>query len=508
MLTLIDKVRRYILEQRLIVPGDRVSVAVSGGADSVALLRALLELQAELGVVLTVAHFNHRIRGDDADADEKFVQNLALRFKLEFYSGSADVPAFAQQRGMSLETAARELRHAWFAALVKEDKTGKVATAHTQDDQAETVLMRFLRGSGTRGLAGISPWQKQKALVRPLLAVTRKEVEAYLNQLRQPWREDSSNRDLRFARNRVRHQLLPLLVQDYNPAIAQTLADLAEVARGEEEFWQQELAGMMARLVRSGKPSRSGRSNREQTTLALDVTALQALPLAIQRRLLRAMGDRFEVAFEFKHVQELLLLAKEGKASKTLPLPGGLEARRSHRELQLSFSAISSRPIDYSYPLPVPGEVEVTELGTTIRARLVMLEGEATPQNARQRRMLPPHHPQKSRARQRPGFGDAGAELSRYNSTLLNRSLLAPELTIRNWRAGDRFFPAHSRFPKKVKELLQPGRLGREVSPAQRRVWPVVESAGQIVWVRGFPAPEALAARVGEAVLIEELTLR
>ena len=489
---LIDKVRRYILEQRLIVPGDRLSVAVSGGADSVALLRALLELRGELGVVLSVAHFNHRIRGAEADADENFVRELAQQFELEFHSGSADVPAVARERGMSLETAARELRHAWFATLVNEDKTGKVATAHTQDDQAETVLMRILRGSGTRGLAGISPWQKPKALVRPLLGVTRKEVEAYLKQLEQPWREDLSNQDLRHARNRVRHQLLPLLVQDYNPAIRQTLADLAEVARGEEDFWQQELAGLMARLLRSGKPSRSGRSNPQQATLALDIMALQALPLATQRRLLRAMGDRFEVAFEFKHVQELLLFAKEGRASKALPLPGGLEARRSHRELQLSFLAESPRPADYSYRLPVPGQVEVTELGTTIRARLVILEGEAAPQNAQEQRML----------------GDPDAELSRYNSSLLNRSLLAPELTIRNWRAGDRFFPAHSRFPKKVKELLQSGRLGREVSPAQRKIWPVVESAGQIVWLRGFPAPEAFAAQVGEAVLIEELTLR
>jgi tRNA(Ile)-lysidine synthase len=476
MLTLIDKVHRYILEQRLIVPGDCVSVAVSGGADSVALLRALLELRAELGVVLSVAHFNHRIRGAEADEDERFVQKLAQQFELEFYSGSADVPAVARERGMSLETAARELRHAWFATLVKGDKGRKIATAHTEDDQAETVLMRLLRGSGTRGLAGISPWQKQKALVRPLLAVTRKEVEAYLKQLRQPWREDSSNQDLRHARNRVRHQLLPLLQQDYNPAIRQTLADLAEVARGEEEFWQQELAGMMARLVRSGKPSRSGRSNRQQATLALDITALQALPLAAQRRLLRAMGDRFGVALEFKHVQELLLFAREGRTSRALPLPSGLEARRSHRELQLSFSAATSKLTDYSYLLPVPGQVEVTELGTTIRAQLVILESEA--------------------------------ELSRYNSSLLKRSSLASELTIRNWRAGDRFFPAHSRFPKKVKELLQPGRLGQEVSQAQRKIWPVIESAGQIVWVRGLPAPEAFAARVGEAVLIEELTLR
>jgi tRNA(Ile)-lysidine synthetase-like protein len=216
--------------------------------------------------------------------------------------------------------------------------------------------------------------------------------------------------------------------------------------------------------------------------------ALQALPVATQRRLLRAMADRLGVGFEFKHVQELLLFAQEGKPPQALTLPGGVVARRSHRELQLTCAEDNSTT-DYSYRLPVPGQAEVPELGSTICAQLVKLESEPAPQNAQQRRM----------------FGNPGAELSGYNPSLLNRSLLAPELTVRNWRAGDRFFPAHSRSPKKVKELLQAGRLGHEVSAAQRKSWPVIESAGEIVWMRGFPAPEAFAASAGEAVLIEEL---
>lgn len=472
---MLAKALQFIREHRLIIPGDRLSVAVSGGADSVALLRVLLRLREELGVVLSVAHFNHEIRGAAADADEDFVRKLAQQFDLEFHLASGDAPAFASNRGLSLETAARELRHAFFAQLISEGKANKIATAHTQDDQAETVLMRILRGAGTRGLAGIAAWQKQKSLVRPLLTVTRQEVEAWLISLKQPWREDSTNQDVRHARNRIRHELLPLLQRDYNPAIRQTLADLADVAREEEAYWQKELPGFMARLVRSGKPSRSGRSNRQQLVQALDVAAFQTLPLAIQRRLLRTIGDQFRVALEFKHIQELLAFAAEGKTSKALKLPGGLEAHRSHRELQISHGAESPAPAEYSYSLPVPGQIEVTELGTLVRARLVTLQ-------------------------------DA-QELSRYNPGLLNRRLLAPELTIRNWRAGDRFFPAHTRSPRKVKELLQAGRLGQELSAADRKSWPVIESSGEIVWMRGFPTPEAFAARSGEAVLIEELTL-
>jgi tRNA(Ile)-lysidine synthase len=477
---MVQKLLKYIREEHLIAPGDRVCVAVSGGADSVALLRILLELRQELGVVLSVGHFNHKIRGDEADADEQFVRDLAGHFALAFHRDSADVPAHSRTSGLSLETAARELRHSWFAQLVREGKADKVATAHTQDDQAETVLMRIVRGTGSRGLAGIAPWQKQKALIRPLLCLTRREIEQYLRQLGQGWREDSSNFDLRHSRNRIRHELLPLLRRDYNPGIQQILADIAEVARAEEEYWQQEVAALAGRLVRAGKPSRSGRSNRRDgsaagtaPTLALDLMAFGMLPLALQRRLLRRMAEELGITLEFRHIQELLTLAGQKKTGKEVDLPGGLVARSSLRELQISCTE-KAGVSEYEYSLPVPGRITVPELNVTISAQVLSLTGK----NA----------------------------LSGYNSGLLNRTLLAPELTVRNWRAGDRFFPAHTRSPRKVKELLQPGRLGRELSPMERKNWPVIESAGQIVWLRGFPVPQEFAVTQGEAVLIEETT--
>ncbi|HEX4602839.1 MAG TPA: tRNA lysidine(34) synthetase TilS, partial [Candidatus Angelobacter sp.] len=251
-----EKVLKYMREQRLLQPGDRVAIACSGGADSVALLRLLLELRQELGIVLSVAHFHHQIRGAAADADKQFVAELAARHQLEFHSGSGDVPARAVARKISLETAAREMRHQWFAGLVHQGKAQKIATAHTLDDQAETVLMRILRGTGARGLAGIAPAQKTKNLVRPLLQTRRTEIEAYLNSIGQPWREDSSNQDLAHTRNRIRHVLLPLLEREFNPSIRETLADLAEQARAEEDYWGHELHLLLPRLTRQGKPSR------------------------------------------------------------------------------------------------------------------------------------------------------------------------------------------------------------------------------------------------------------
>ena len=259
--SVIEQVRKYIAEQRLFAPGDRVAVAVSGGADSVALLRVLLELRQELGVVLSVTHFHHGIRGAEADADHEFVSRLASQHGLEFHAGFGDAPSHAREGGLSLETAARELRHRWFANLVAEGKADKIATAHTLDDQAETVLMRVIRGAGGRGLAAISPRHSEKALIRPFLETSRAEIELYLRTLNQSWRDDSSNRDLVHTRNRIRHELLPLLEQRFNPAIRQTLADLAEVARVEAEYWDREVAALFLRLVREGKPSRSGRSS-------------------------------------------------------------------------------------------------------------------------------------------------------------------------------------------------------------------------------------------------------
>jgi len=471
-----EKVLNYVREQRLLQAGDRLAVACSGGADSVALLRILSDLRGELGIVLSVAHFHHGIRGAEADADQKFVKDLASTLQLEFAAGSGDAPAYAAANKISLETAARELRHQWFAGLVQQGAASKIATAHTLDDQAETVLMRIIRGTGARGLAGIAPLHLGKHLVRPLLEISRKEVEEYLTAIGQPWREDSSNLDTGYTRNRIRHTLLPLLERDFNPAIRQTLAGLAELARGEEEFWDNELSQLLPRLVREGKPSRSGRSlsGRSGEVLALDLQALGSQPLALRRLVLHATASRLGAALEFKHIQQLTELMEHGKPGKKVALPGGLWANCTQRELHLGKQTLEF-PENYCYSLSIPGEVAVPELGFTIRARLI----------------------------------SAGKQkVSGYNSaTLLNPTMLGPELTVRNWRAGDRFFPAHTRSPKKVKELLQPERLGREFSPVERRQWPVIESSGQIVWMRGFPVAQHFACSSGDAVLIEELRM-
>jgi tRNA(Ile)-lysidine synthase len=241
----------YARHHSLLKAGDRVGVAVSGGADAVALLRVLLELRKELGIVLSVVHFNHKLRGDQSEQDERFVAELAQRHGLEMRCESGEVAAYAAEKHLSLETAAREMRYRYFRQLLSEGRLSRIATGHTLDDQAETVLLKIVRGAGGRGLAGIypqlpvrssQPRYPEASIIRPLLRTRRRDLEAYLATLGQSWREDKSNRDLRHMRNRVRHGILPRLEQYLNPEVREALAETAEIARGEEEDWEREVA--------------------------------------------------------------------------------------------------------------------------------------------------------------------------------------------------------------------------------------------------------------------------
>jgi tRNA(Ile)-lysidine synthase len=456
-----SKVRAYIEQHQLLKAGKRVGVAVSGGADSVALLRSCLDLRKELGVVVSVVHFNHKLRGVDSDGDEKFVAELAQRYELELHCESGDVATLAAAQHKSIEAAAREVRYAFFRRLLTAGKLDRLATAHTLDDQAETLLMRMVRGAGTRGLAGIYPQLpvpgsrfSEVGIIRPLLGIQRKELESYLAQIRQDWREDKSNRDLRYARNRVRHGILPRLERSLNPAVREALAGAAEIARAEEAYWQTQVAGILPQAWDSNK---------------LNLSVLTSLSLAVQRRLVRAVGERLGLRLEFKHIEAVLAVAFAKE--KTVVLPEGWTASRNKHELYFTAAKTIEAAADYQHLLPIPGCIEVPEAG--VRFEAVMIQrGEK-------------------------------AEYNRRNS--LDLAGLMKPLLVRNWRAGDRFWPAHTKSPKKIKELLQE----RHVSGTDRQRWPVVVSGEQIVWLRGFPVPTDLQPREGaaEAVLIQEFPL-
>lgn len=326
------------LNRALLGPGMRVAVAVSGGADSVALLRALLEAAPEIGLVLTVAHVHHGIRGAEADADAAFVAELAARHGLAFCRKDVDARLSARENRESLEEAARNLRYAWFTELLESGMADAVATAHTLDDQAETVLHKFLRGAWTQGLAGIHPVLAlpRGSILRPFLGVRRGDIEAWLSKIGQDWREDASNRDMDYTRNRLRNELLPMLAS-YNPQISRQLANLATVARDEDAYWEGELARLLPQLLLPGKPVRGGgraaSPGRGESILAIEIERLP-MATAVRRRVLRAAARRLGADLNFEQTERVLgMCGPNGSRRQTLTAE--LRAERSPRELRL-----------------------------------------------------------------------------------------------------------------------------------------------------------------------------
>ncbi|MFY9561550.1 MAG: tRNA lysidine(34) synthetase TilS [Terriglobales bacterium] len=450
---LAEHLLKTIRKQQLIRPGDRVAVAVSGGADSVALFLLLLDLRSELGIVLSVAHVNHKLRGEESDADERFVAELAGQHGLEMHSQDAPLNQ-ASVLDSGIEASARKLRYEFFRRLAREACLAKIATAHTLDDQSETVLLRMLRGTGLRGLSGIHPRLMLKErgetfgeVVRPLLGFRRSELEAFLRERSQAWREDSSNRDLAFLRNRVRHRVLPLLRENFGPAAVENLADLAEIARAEEEHW----ATAHPEIGAHGQDS-SKQGKKESLTVA----SLLTLPLAAQRRLIREWlgGNAPVLTVSFRLIEDVLDLAR-GPSGKRLELPGGHVLRRSRRDLSLEPAGAQTEPAEYEYRLSIPGQVEVPNIGVRIEA--VLADRKSVPEIEHEQLLDPAHLPK--------------------------------ELIIRNWRPGDRFWPAHTKEAKKVKELLS----GRPIARVEKRLWPVAVAQGLgLVWMRRFAVPAEL----------------
>ena len=349
-------------------PSLRVAVAVSGGADSTALLCALHAAnrlpRESLGVGLSAIHVNHGLRGEAADHDQVAVQQLCASLEMPLVIRSVDTRAHAVKCHETVEEAARSLRYRCFSELIAEGSVDAIATAHTADDQAETVLMKLLRGAWTEGLAGIFPVVEVKTatgrtgqILRPLLGTDRAAVEVYLRAIGQVWVEDETNTDPAFTRNRVRHQLVPAL-RAFNPSLNTTLGSLAEIAREEEIYWQRELDRVMPQVVLPGKPVRGGgRSNStapDSAVFAIELERLKAQAPALRRRVLRATARQLGVSLSFSETSRLLALGGLGPPMATVPtrpgsslaLADGLRAERSLRELRLSRSAEGAKLLE------------------------------------------------------------------------------------------------------------------------------------------------------------------
>jgi tRNA(Ile)-lysidine synthase len=439
--TVIERVLETITRYNMLPRASHVTAAVSGGPDSVCLLEVLRELAPRFGLKLSVAHFNHRLRGAASDEDEQFVADLAARLGLRCYCASAHV-ARAKE---NLEQAARRARRAFFAELIRKGYTDRIALGHTRDDQAETVLFRLLRGSGLAGLAGIFP-ATSDGYIRPLIDITRAEGERFLRSRGLEWREDATNRDPRFARNRVRHSLLPQLAREWNPRIADGLAHLADLAHEEERWWRGEIDRLAAGLL----DHRSG-------GVEMRAGALAGLPRAVARRLARraladAKGDLRRI--EYPHVEQVLELAARPGGEGRLGLPG-IHVTRSFDWVRI---APASPPETFApVKLVVPGTYAAPGGGSELRFEVA---------------------------------GKTGAEPCATLKAELCLRLIPAPLELRGWRPGDHYRPAGQSRDRKLKEMFQRAR----VPSWQRPLWPIVTGGGKIVWARGFGAAAQFAA--------------
>jgi len=510
-----QRVLDLIRQSRMASPGDRVGIAVSGGADSVAQLRLLASLQHELGVTLLVIHFDHMLRGAESARDASFVEELARARGLEFVSAREDVRAAAAPNTRNIEETARQLRYGFFERILASQKATRVAVAHTADDQAETILARMIRGTGLTGLASIYPIVDSPSggtIVRPLLHIRRQELRDYLQECGQEWREDASNADQSRLRARVRAQLLPILERDFSTGIVQHLSDLARFAREEESFWSALVEDRLAKYARITSSPYSEKilsigARPLLCPLTFDGTSQQAAVAsarALTERLIRRLyekvrGDRRELSA--RHVEQVIRLAAESTSGKRVRLPGRIAVERVFDDI--TFSSISqesiereydqeydqeyerqnraslahetkTQPPSYQYVVDLPARgattVAVPELATCFRLKIVdwpLLESDTKTDS---------------------GAFDAG----RLRSPLL----------LRSWRPGDAYRPRGHRQSRKLKQMFLVERVPRH----QRVRWPVLESAGEVIWARGMAPAEGFCAREDTRVglLIEE----
>ena len=480
-----------VQRRRVIWPGSRVGVAVSGGADSVALLRILEALQNELGITLVVVHLNHSLRGPESVADAEFVAKLAHERNLRLVQRVEDVAAVARRAGWNLEDAGRRLRQRFFVQLVEEGVADQIAVAHTADDQAETLLAHLMRGTGMTGIGGIHP--VAGPVVRPLLDMRRQELRDYLRSLNQEWREDSTNSDTRKMRARIRKNLLPLIERDFSPAIVSHLNELARFAREEKAFWNAFVEERFEKLARQSEEavriaahdlltpfnSLQDSSYPKDVAPARSISAqLTASPqVAVTERLIRriyeaARGDRRELSS--RHVEQIIELAGRLKSGRKVELPGGIMV---HQELgELVFARVTAegrrvakettkRANAYQYvvelPLSATRTLAVAELGKRLSLNLI-------------------------------DWPSAQSDTIR-DVQALDADLLRSPLILRNWRPGDAYRPRGRQDERKLKQMLLAGR----VPVSQRRTWPVLESSGHVVWALGMEPAEECSARPG-----------
>jgi tRNA(Ile)-lysidine synthase len=426
--------RKTIHKDKMLGPADRVLIGVSGGADSVCLALCLKDIGYDIGI----AHVNHGLRGADSDEDERFTSALAQQLEVPYFSRRVVLVSG------NIEAAGREARRDFFAEIADRYGFARIALAHTRNDRVETFLLNLIRGAGSEGLVSMSPVSGRT--IRPLIEVTRNDIEAYLQTRNQTWRTDESNLNPAYVRNGIRHIVIPELTAQFNPRLVETLTRTVDILEGEDD-WMGSLTEEW--LIQNG--------TKQADSFVVRSEALKCAPVALQRRAVRAAlrktgSNLQDLAFE--HVEAVRGLAVPGKSGKKIQIPGGIEVAREFGNLV--FRQAVEIVAEYEYQLQIPGRIHIPELRKVFRAEIVESEAaETTAQRV---------------------FVDAES--------------VGPCVRIRNWKPGDYYRPVG--LPAgKLKKLFQRARIPR----CYRTSWPVIVADSTIIWVASFPVSREFAPR-------------
>jgi tRNA(Ile)-lysidine synthase len=358
---MLEKVKQTITKYGLLKQNERVVVGLSGGPDSTALAVILAQIAPSMGVQLIIAHFNHGLRGREANGDERSASQLAKKLGLSFVSRKMDKRAV--EKGHSPEDFYRQQRYQFFSEVAISNHAGKIALGHNLQDQAETVLLHLLRGSGLEGLKGIMPLRDGK-YIRPLIEVSREEIISFLDEAGIAYRQDSSNESKLHLRNKIRLELLPYLKKEFNPRIDETLAQMAEILREENKYIKE----------CADQALKSTCIKKQKNRITLNIEYINILPVAIQRRLLKELLENFSSqknGIAFLHINSIAKLLQNLESGRKICLPFGIEARREYENLILERVRVCTKLPEYAYQVEIPGSVYLKERNLTIHLSVI-----------------------------------------------------------------------------------------------------------------------------------------
>jgi len=461
----LEKVRRTLKKYNMLNFKDRVFVGVSGGPDSVALLHTLYRLREEFGIVICVGHFNHMFHQEFSKNAKEFVKSLAEELGLPYILREVDVPEYMKRKRLSPEEAARELRYDFFNEEAKRCNANKIATGHTADDQAETVLFRIIKGSGSRGIRGIPPVRDNK-FIRPLIDLNRKDIEDFLKRNNIKYLLDPSNIEPIYLRNKIRLELIPILKKEYNPNIIEALNNLSYILAVEDDFIEGILEDISNEIL----------CIKENNRIEIDISSFSKHPLVIQRGLIRRgieLLNKEIKGVSFKHISDILQLLDKNVSGKSLNLPKGLVVRKEYNKLIFTKNEKDNfECVNYNYNVKVPGEISIQIGKFSYRFIFVVKEIEKV-----------------------------SIDFENKNIAFLDFDKTGEVFVIRNRRPGDKFHPLGMKGKKNLKEYF----IDEKIPKRERDTLPLIAKNSNILWVTGKRISEdvKLTERSEKALMIE-----